>query len=594
VAHWESPVAKRIDELGITEASLPEQSAADAGHVESFSGGAPPLLSGSGFHKLKRTVVIATATVALIPLVTMTLLNYYQFEQALQDARLQSTTQMLTNNKRSLEFFLSERHAALEFITRDRTYSELNDGETLGRVMRTVNESFPLGTFVDLGVIDSNGKQNCYIGPYDLQGRDYKEQEWFYHVIQRGVSTTDVFLGHRQSPHFVVAKRCKRDGDGYYVLRATFDAEILNDQVHAAGLSMYDDIFLVNRQHVLQTPSQRYGNVTQTIPFDILYRSRGVEMFWHEDENGKPILLGYATIADSPFVLMCIKSPRYTTREWMAVLRLFGFLAFSVVLILVVIRWGSNLFVKNLRTESMRRAAIMRKVEYSNKLTSIGRLATGVAHEINNPLSIINENTGLLKDLITRQQGVDRREKLVGLLDSVLGSVERCTKVTHRLLGFAKQMDVEHEEIDVPTLLKEVVEFLGKEAEYRDIRIAIDVQEDIPTIESDHGQLQQVFLNLLNNAVSAVKDGGHIDINVARRDAGWVSVTVSDDGVGIPKQHLQRVFEPFFTTKQGSGTGLGLSITYGIVQKLGGDVSVESEEGQGTRFTVLLPVKREA
>ncbi len=102
-----------------------------------------------------------------------------------------------------------------------------------------------------------------------------------------------------------------------------------------------------------------------------------------------------------------------------------------------------------------------------------------------------------------------------------------------------------------------------------------------------------MFLNLLNNAVGAVKDGGHIDIAIGLRSDNRISVAVSDDGVGIPRQNLKRLFEPFFTTKEGAGTGLGLSITYGIVQKLGGEISVESEVGKGTRFTVLLPRKQE-
>jgi signal transduction histidine kinase len=138
-----------------------------------------------------------------------------------------------------------------------------------------------------------------------------------------------------------------------------------------------------------------------------------------------------------------------------------------------------------------------------------------------------------------------------------------------------------------------VVGFLDKEAEYRNITIKVEGQPDVPTIESDRGQLQQVFLNILNNAEAAVKDGGHIDVGVRLTHDRRVAVSIADDGVGIPPENLGRIFEPFFTTKEGSGTGLGLSITYGIVQKLGGEITVESEVGKGTRFTVLLPLRRE-
>lgn len=554
---------------------------------------ARPLLSGSEYQKLKRTVVLATATVALVPLVIMAVINYYQYERAIQDATLQSIARLLTNNKRSLETLLSERTSALDFIIRERSFSELCDTQVLGRTMRNVNESFSFGMFVDLGIIDSAGKQLCYNGPYDLLGRSYSEQDWFHRVIQRGVYTSDVFLGHRNSPHFAIATRHEWEGDDYYLLRATFDAEILSDQIQTAGLSPHDDIFLINRQGVLQTPSRRYGQVTQSVPLVVPHFSPQVEILRHEDESGRPILLGHAAIGDSPFILVLVKPFRRLAGEWWALGRLCGFLAVSAVLILAVVLWGSGQFVKNLRAESLRRATIMHKVEYSNKLASVGRLAAGVAHEINNPLAIINENVGLLKDLVAGQEDLRRRDKFLSVIDAVLRSVERCKTITHRLLGFARQMDVHREEIDLPGLIREVVGFIGREAEYRNVQLTVDGPDGIPMVQSDRGQLQQVFLNLLNNAVSAVRDGGHVKVSIGVADGRRVSVAVSDDGVGIPKRNLTRIFEPFFTTKEGSGTGLGLSITYGIIQRLGGEISVESEVGKGTCFTVLIPVRQE-
>ena len=153
-------------------------------------------------------------------------------------------------------------------------------------------------------------------------------------------------------------------------------------------------------------------------------------------------------------------------------------------------------------------------------------------------------------------------------------------------------MDVGSETIAVEELLKEVVSFLGKEAESRNVTITVEAEPGVPNVESDRGQLQQVFLNILNNAEAAVRDGGHIDIRVRMARERRVAVSIADDGIGIPKENMGRIFEPFFTTKEGSGTGLGLSITYGIVQKLGGEITVQSEAGKGTCFTVPLPVRR--
>jgi signal transduction histidine kinase len=172
----------------------------------------------------------------------------------------------------------------------------------------------------------------------------------------------------------------------------------------------------------------------------------------------------------------------------------------------------------------------------------------------------------------------------------VIKSADRCGQITHRLLGFAKHMEVQRETIELDHLLYDVLSFLEREASYRDISVDFKLVDDPPEIISDQGQLQQVFLNIVNNAFAAVDKGGHVDILIARIVPDMVAVTITDDGAGIPDDHLPHIFDPFFTTKKGGGTGLGLSITYGIVQKLGGQITVKSRVGEGTSFTVTLPV----
>jgi signal transduction histidine kinase len=132
---------------------------------------------------------------------------------------------------------------------------------------------------------------------------------------------------------------------------------------------------------------------------------------------------------------------------------------------------------------------------------------------------------------------------------------------------------------------------MGKEAEYKSITILVDIPEDIPEFESDRGKLQQIFLNLINNAFAAMADGGNLEIRVARHSDNAISIEVADDGCGISESDMKRVFEPFFTTKSRTGgTGLGLSITYGLVQEIGGKIQVKSTVGKGTRFTIIMPL----
>ena len=152
-------------------------------------------------------------------------------------------------------------------------------------------------------------------------------------------------------------------------------------------------------------------------------------------------------------------------------------------------------------------------------------------------------------------------------------------------------MDVEIGVIDLNEVISEVYGFLEKEAFHRDIEVQLQLADNLPKISSDHGQLQQVFLNILNNAFAAVDDGGTVIIRSWESDGHTVAVSMQDDGVGMSEETRKHIFEPFFSGRTGHGTGLGLSITYGIVDKLGGRIDVESEEGQGTTFTVFLPKK---
>jgi len=249
----------------------------------------------------------------------------------------------------------------------------------------------------------------------------------------------------------------------------------------------------------------------------------------------------------------------------------------------------TDLMVKRIEASDRKRDEAFHGMEYTNKLASIGRLAAGVAHEINNPLAIINEQGGLMKDLIGLSPSFPEREKFLGLADSILQSVERCRTITHRLLGFARRMDVQIETLDVNELVREVLGFLEKEALHRNIEVRLLLDEHLPRIASDRGQLQQVFLNIVNNAFQAMDDGGSLRITSWDHDPETIGVTVEDSGVGMSEETLRHVFEPFFTTRKGHGTGLGLSITYGIVKKLGGEIKVQSREGAGTTFTVYLP-----
>jgi signal transduction histidine kinase len=231
-------------------------------------------------------------------------------------------------------------------------------------------------------------------------------------------------------------------------------------------------------------------------------------------------------------------------------------------------------------------------MEQSNQLASIGQLAAGVAHEINNPLALINETAGYVKDLFVLKEQYRRDDELIGYIDDILDAVERCGMITRQLLGFARKFEVKIQEVNLKEVISDALIFHNKEAAYRNIEVYVDVPEDMPPIKTDRAKLQQVLVNLVNNAFQAVDDGCLLEIEASPEGNDKIRIAISDNGCGMPEENLPKIFEPFFTTKEGNrGTGLGLAITYGLVKKLHGEITVKSKLDEGTTFTVTLPTQ---
>ena len=231
----------------------------------------------------------------------------------------------------------------------------------------------------------------------------------------------------------------------------------------------------------------------------------------------------------------------------------------------------------------------------TERLASLGTLAAGVAHEINNPLAIIKECAGWMKSILQKEEmaRIPRKEDFEKALGKIETGVERARRITHELLGSVKQTDSVLSRVGLKELIDEAFSLLKNEAADRNVQVNNRVDSADSVIWSDPYKLRQVLLNLLANAVHATGSGGSITIDL-KRSADGVILTIQDTGEGIPKENLSRIFEPFFSTKPtGKGTGLGLFVSRSIVEKLGGEICVESRLGQGTCFTIRLPACHE-
>jgi two-component system, NtrC family, sensor kinase len=354
-----------------------------------------------------------------------------------------------------------------------------------------------------------------------------------------------------------------------------------------------NDIFIVNENGSLLTPSFYYGSPGTPGAFDTSLFKEKSGIFDGVSPDKTLVISGYARVQDSSLVFVQVKSKKALTDLWLKPrLKMVWYLAGSIVLILLSIMGTTTFLVRNIYSADRKRVEALHHAEYANKLASIGRLASGVSHEINNPLAIINQKTGLIMDLFTLEKEFSSDKRLMPLTKSILAAVKRCSTITRRLLDFARHMEPSIEKVDIKEVIEQVLAFLKKEAKDRCITISVDTQGPIQKFNCDKGSLQQIFLNLFDNAFAAMKDGGQLNISVKFKKKETVTIKVSDTGKGISNEDINKIFEPFYSSKNDHwGTGLGLFTTFGLIQEINGDIKVKSQVSKGTCFSLTLPLK---
>ena len=230
----------------------------------------------------------------------------------------------------------------------------------------------------------------------------------------------------------------------------------------------------------------------------------------------------------------------------------------------------------------------------TEKLSSLGKLSASIAHEINNPLAgILTFAKLMIRTIEHGPVGEVERRTLVKQLALVQRETERCTAIVRNLLDFARERPLQLKNVDVNHVVDEVFSLVTNQTAILGVEVSKDLAP-VPMVEADFGQLRQAFINIVINGIEAIGKGGHLRVSTRPLpEENGVEIVFQDDGPGIPPELMQKIFDPFFTTKE-KGTGLGLSVVYGIVERHKGHVSVESEPGKGTRFTIRLPAARES
>ena len=538
--------------------------------------------------------LLSLLLISITPLILVSVIILYQFHTSYQEKVHDHLETLVKKHTTIIDSFLNEKLGNIRFIAETFGFEQLIHDSFLGDQLVLLQQEYG-NVFVDLGVIDERGIQIAYAGPFKLDAADYSKADWLERAKRSHYIISDVFLGLRGLPHFIVTVREIWEGKPW-ILRATIDFMAFNNLVENIRIGETGFAFILNRKGEFQT-KPLYDIEPSEPPYsEFLNRGNKDRIQVTEESAGllnKNIYV-LASLKQGDWLLIFQQKASDAFSDFHGALRItivIIFLGSMATLIMGFVRF-KNMTV-NVEKAEREKQLMNEQIIQTGKLASVGELAAGIAHEINNPVAIMVEEAGWIEDLLT-EENLDSKnlDEMKRALSQIHTQGLRCKEITQKLLSFARKTDSRVNEVQLNDLIEEVVAISSQRAKYSNVTLKVDLQ-DLPTIKVSQTEMQQVFLNLINNALDAMdKKGGILEISSMLTD-GDIIINVADNGPGIPEAILGRIFDPFFTTKPvGKGTGLGLSICYGIIQNYGGEITVRSTVGMGTTFSVKIPLSR--
>lgn len=536
---------------------------------------------GGDFPYFRRTwnaVVVALLAAAFVPLMIIGGGMYFYLSTLLKQKTIESLRVEALELKNSVDQFLTERAQDLKLIAANVGLAGLRNADRLQTVFHSLQQQLPC--FTDLGVIDDRGRHLAYVGPYDLLSKNYRDAEWFQIALSRGIYISDVFLGHRNVPHFVIAVK-KDDDGGTWFLRATIDTDYFNRMIADIAAQSRAQVYLVNHRGIYQSRAHAGADLMGPSPVTDLKAFEGVAF-----QEGSDSLLMRVWLERVPW-LGVVQMDRKTAFADLRRIRTIGIWVFvlATILIVMTVLLTTNHLVSRLEVKRRSIRLLDRQLRQSNRLASAMELSYGFFLEIKDTLTNIDAVATCLQDPVQQ----NRPPGIAESLTQIRSETARSLAAIDKFMRFTRTADPLIQELNVNEVLDDLMAFLDKELRLSNIRVVRNYADSIPGIRSDPSELRQVFQNLILNAVDAIQSNGEITLTT-RRHADEVIVTVADSGPGIAAEHLSRIFEPLFTTKPG-GTGLGLAICADILERLGGGIRVHNSPDGGACFVVMLPIR---
>lgn len=552
------------------------------------------------FQYAKRMIFLGIVFVPLVPYLLALAIAYTFFINSLTSSSHNTMERIVQHQARLIEQYLNERKSDLSFILKNFSMQEIVAPGAIEKLFTTLQRDG--SAFIDLGLIDSQGRHLAYFGPHQLLDKNYANEQWFIETKKHGEFVSDVFLGFRGVPHFVVA--LAMPGKQGTVLRATIDSEAFSRFVESVRVGETGEAFLLNGQGQYQTQHAGKWELLATASDSEAFLGPvyGVDTFVHETSEGNSYLAAVASVNKGRWRLVAQQEVRdayrdvYTAGIYIVTVSVIGGLVTVSLAFFSSNRIGNTLMEKESEKDLLRD-----RLYRSVRLAELGEMTASFAHEINNPLQIMKSELTMLDLVLEDAERANApltgtvRSEVHDSLDQVNLQINRCSEITSSILRFGRKEPAAATRMDLNDLVRDIGSMVAKKAETRGIEFQRSVKQGTPHILGDASKLQQIFVNLLNNAIYAIVErhgntGGKLEFTAESGDPGWVLVKIRDNGPGIPKEVLANIYTPFFTTKPPEkGTGLGLSVCYGLIESMGGNIEVSTREGEGTVFSVLLP-----
>ena len=546
------------------------------------------------YKSLGLKMACAIVIVAVVPLLIMAAFSRHFFVGSYKQKVLDHLIALVRIQQQKVGEFVTERLDALRLIGLTTSFEQLSDETILEGRWATLKQIYGK-SLLGLAFCDPQGVQISRVGSAGLKTGDQYASDTLEKVLELGSYVGEMHPSSTGSQYFILAVRVEQTSEKR-ILLATVDADALSMLLEDLQSAQSGRVFILNRSGALLTSGRSKGLLSRVecVEMQTPQWLKSNDVTVGETADGSALCIR-TSLKNSDWVLEFVTNTEETYRAFSeARVLALSTLLLGIAGIVAVAIVASGRFSKYVARVDQEKQLMNEQVVQAGKLAALGEMASGMAHEINNPVGIMVQEAQWIEALLQKGE-----EDLAGNIDEIRNSLNeirvhgtRCRDVILKVISFTQNDEPVVQSLQLNELVQEVIGLCQQRANLMKIELRLNLESELPMVSVASSDVQQVLLNLIYNSLDAMEQGGGtIEVSTSTR-ARYAVVDVMDTGPGISQENLGRIFEPFFSTKpEGKGTGLGLSLCHSMMKKMKGDITVSSQEGEGTTFHLFFPLQ---